>query len=112
MNGSGRTSSAPTLTPVGASTSGRANSVGVNNALRRVAVQVDLLVVDVEIPGKCPVPVLAWNRRHGHWVVPPTPMFIEQSPARWALPVTPTSTCHSPALRFSLSARRPGMVIR
>ena len=110
MNGSGPTSSTHTLTPVGASTTARANSASVNNALRRATVQVGM--VDVEIPGKCPVPVLAWNRRHGQWVIPPTPMFIEQSPARWALPVTPTSTCHSPALRFPPSVRRPGMVIR
>lgn len=106
------TSSTPTLVPVGASTTGRAQCTRVNNVLRHPAVQVDLAVVDVEIPRNCPVPVLAWNRRHGHWVIPPTPMFIEQSPARWALPVTPTSSCHNPALRFPLSARRPGMVIR
>jgi len=42
---------------------------------------------------------------------PPTPMFIEHSPARWTLPVTPTTACHTPALRFSLSARRPEMVM-
>lgn len=106
------TSSTPTLVPVEPSITGRATSAHVNNSLRCPAVQADLMVVDVEIPGNCPVPVLAWNRRHGHWVIPPTPMFIEQSPARWALPVTPTQTCHSPALRFPLSTRRPGMVIR
>lgn len=112
MTESGSMSSTPTLAPVEASTTGRAQCACVNNALRSAAVQAGLMVVDVEIPGNCPVPVLAWNRRHGHWVIPPTPMFIEQSPARWALPVTPTQTCHSPALRFPLSTRRPGMVIR
>lgn len=112
MDGTAPTSLTPTVRSAGASVTGGATGAVVNTVLRHPAVQVDLEGVDVEIPGNCPVPVLAWNRRHGHWVIPPTPMLIEQSPARWALPVAPTPTCHSPALRFPLSARRPGMVIR
>lgn len=45
----------------------------------------------------------------GRTVSPLPPMFIEQSPATWTLPVTPTTACRTRELRFPLFGSTAGM---
>jgi hypothetical protein len=78
---------------------GPPRSEDANIPSRGTAVHVESWGAEADFPRKCPGPVLPLNRRHGRLGYPPNPNVHPAISREWTLPVTPTSSCHTPGLR-------------